>query len=166
MGVTVALSYSDSRAFSDAASATGGGAPSAGAETSSTSLGTAAGIAWRYVWNPADRLEIGSFVQAGYRRQQSDSEASLSAAATAEPTRTVATATAQTAALSGGLNVDANMGDTVGLRVAVTLAEAAWSEQSASVSTDRAGPAPGESTSTSLSAGLKVTPSLGLRVRF
>ncbi len=163
LGVTLEFAY----AAADASSPTGAGAGSGlpAAETSSESLGTTAGLTWRYVFNPGDRVELGSFVQASYRLQQSDSWAALSNA-DGEIEQTTVHSRAHTAALSGGANLDANLSDNLGLRVAVTLAEAAWSQQEMGVDGDPGGGVASDRSSSAISAGLKLVPSLALRVRF
>ena len=49
----------------------------AAAVTTSQSLGARADVAWRYVWNPAGRVEVGTYVLGSYRHQQSETSAVL-----------------------------------------------------------------------------------------
>lgn len=132
----------------------------------STSLSAAASLSWRMVWNPGSRVEVGPYAMLGYRRGASDATTSLLAADGSVDSSSESSARSQNVAVAGGLNLDAQLSDHVGLRLAVQLAQASWSTQTAVSTGDTAQSSPSASVETALAAGLAIAPSLGLRVRF
>ncbi|MCB9740296.1 MAG: hypothetical protein H6747_13630 [Deltaproteobacteria bacterium] len=160
LGLTLAVSYADQSASSAANSS------SSAAEVQSASLSAAAAVSWRMVWNPGSRVEVGPFAMLGYRRVASDATTQLLDADGKVDATSESSARSQNVAISGGLNLDAQLSEHVGLRLAVQLAQAGWSTQSAVSTSDTAQTSPSESESTSVSGGLAIAPSLGLRVRF
>lgn len=113
LGLTLAVAYADQSASSAANSS------NSAADVQSTSLSAAAALSWRMVWNPGSRVEVGPHAMLGYRRGASDATTSLLAADGSVDSSSESSARSQSVAVAVGLNLDAQLSDHVGLRLAV-----------------------------------------------
>lgn len=165
LGLTIAARYANTTSSGD------GGANNVGAngqplrsKGESQQTIAAAALVWRFVFNPAERVEVSTFTQLAYEHSSAATRSDL-VDDKGDSQQSVTSKTAVDGVSAAfGLNLDAQINGSMGLRLATQLIDVGRTAQTSE--SDSSSSAAVSSESTSLRAQFRFVPSLGFRVRF